>query len=90
MPLAAEGGRIRVALAALCAIALLGVAASVTPPSAHAAFTLAECQGGPTKGEGSSLQATARTGMDVERLLHVLWLRVRRCLDLACPPEVRR
>lgn len=59
-PLAAEGGRIRVALAALCAIALLGIAAAVTPPSAHAAFTLAECQGGPTKGEGSSLQATAQ------------------------------
>ena len=60
LPLAAEGGRIRVALAALCAMALLGIAAAVTPPSAHAAFTLAECQGGPTKGEGSSLQATAQ------------------------------
>jgi hypothetical protein len=59
-PLAAEGGRIRVALATFCAMALLAVVAAVTPPSAHAAFTLNACQGGPTKGEGSSLQATAQ------------------------------
>jgi ABC-type phosphate transport system substrate-binding protein len=59
-PLAAEGGRIRVALATLCAMALLAFAAAATPPSAHAAFTLGTCQGGPTKGEGSSLQATAQ------------------------------
>jgi ABC-type phosphate transport system substrate-binding protein len=59
-PLTAEGGRIRVALAALCAMALLAFAAAATPPSAHAAFTLNACQGGPTKGEGSSLQATAQ------------------------------
>ena len=59
-PLTAEGGRIRVALASLCAMALLAFAAAATPPSAHAAFTLNACQGGPTKGEGSSLQATAQ------------------------------
>jgi ABC-type phosphate transport system substrate-binding protein len=59
-PLTAEGGRIRVALAMLCAMALLAFAAAATPPSAHAAFTLNACQGGPTKGEGSSLQATAQ------------------------------
>lgn len=59
-PLAAEGGRIRVTLATLCAMALLAFAAAATPPSAHAAFTLNACQGGPTKGEGSSLQATAQ------------------------------
>jgi ABC-type phosphate transport system substrate-binding protein len=59
-PLTAEGGRIRVALATLCAMALLAFAAAATPPSAHAAFTLNACQGGPTKGEGSSLQATAQ------------------------------
>jgi hypothetical protein len=59
-PLTAEGGRIRVALATLCAMALLALAAAATPPSAHAAFTLNACQGGPTKGEGSSLQATAQ------------------------------
>ncbi|HEV7938812.1 MAG TPA: hypothetical protein VGP18_12430 [Solirubrobacteraceae bacterium] len=41
-------------------MALLAVAAAATPPSAHAAFTLNACQGGPTKGEGSSLQATAQ------------------------------
>jgi ABC-type phosphate transport system substrate-binding protein len=59
-PLTAESGRIRIALAAFCAMALLAFAAAVTPPSAHAAFTLGACQGGPTKGEGSSLQATAQ------------------------------
>jgi hypothetical protein len=59
-PLTAEGGRIRVALATLCAMALLAVAAASTPPAAHAEFTLNACQGGPTKGEGSSLQATAQ------------------------------
>jgi ABC-type phosphate transport system substrate-binding protein len=59
-PLAAEGGRFRVAVATLCTMALLALAAAATPPSAHAAFTLGACQGGPTKGEGSSLQATAQ------------------------------
>ena len=59
-PLTAEGGRIRVALATLCAMALLALAAAATPPAAHAEFTLNACQGGPTKGEGSSLQATAQ------------------------------
>ncbi len=49
LPLTAEGGRIRVALATLCAVALLAFAAAATPPSAHAAFTLNACQGGPAK-----------------------------------------
>jgi hypothetical protein len=60
LPLAAEGGRIRVALAMLCAMAALALAAAATPPSAHAAFTISECHGSAVEGEGSSLQATAQ------------------------------
>jgi hypothetical protein len=60
LPLAAEGGRIRVALAALCTAAILSVVAVAVAPPAHAAFTIAECHGSAVKGEGSSLQATAQ------------------------------
>ncbi|MFZ1155159.1 MAG: hypothetical protein WAN93_09670, partial [Solirubrobacteraceae bacterium] len=60
LPLAAEGGRIRVALAALCAMVAVAFVAAVATPSAHAAFTIAECHGSAVKGEGSSLQATAQ------------------------------
>jgi ABC-type phosphate transport system substrate-binding protein len=60
LPLAAEGGRIRVALAALCTAAMLAVVLATVAPPAHAEFTIAECHGSATKGEGSSLQATAQ------------------------------
>ncbi len=60
LPLAASRGRIHVALATLCAAALLALAAAAAPQSAHAAFTIAACHGAATKGEGSSLQATAQ------------------------------
>ncbi|HTA15862.1 MAG TPA: hypothetical protein VK781_13485 [Solirubrobacteraceae bacterium] len=60
LSVAAEGGRIRVALAAFCAVLALGLATAVAPPSAHADFTIAACHGSAVKGEGSSLQATAQ------------------------------
>jgi ABC-type phosphate transport system substrate-binding protein len=60
LPLAAPRGRIHVALATLCAAALLALAAAAAPQSAHAAFTITACHGAATKGEGSSLQATAQ------------------------------
>jgi ABC-type phosphate transport system substrate-binding protein len=59
-PLTAERGRIRVALAALCAMAALALAA-VVAPSAHAAFAIPACSGSAIKGEGSSLQKVAQT-----------------------------
>lgn len=59
LPVAAERGRIRVALTALCAtIAMVVLAAAV--PSAHAAFTVAHCQGAPVEGQGSSAQNEAQ------------------------------
>jgi ABC-type phosphate transport system substrate-binding protein len=60
LSLTAERGRIRVALAALCAMAALAVVATVTPPAAHAEFSLKPCEGGTVQGEGSSLQAAAQ------------------------------
>jgi ABC-type phosphate transport system substrate-binding protein len=60
LPPTAESGRIRVALAALCTMALLAVVATVTPPAAHAEFSLKACEGGTIQGEGSSLQAAAQ------------------------------
>jgi hypothetical protein len=59
-PLAVEHGRIRTALAALCVMVALAVAATVTTSAAHADFALQPCQGGATQGEGSSLQKTAQ------------------------------
>jgi hypothetical protein len=60
LPLTAEGGRIRVALAALCAMAIVVVALATAPPQAHAAFALNKCEGSEITGEGSSLQVTAQ------------------------------
>jgi hypothetical protein len=60
LPVAAEGGRLRVALAALCAAALMAVAAVAAPSPAHAAFTVAHCQGAPVEGQGSSAQNEAQ------------------------------
>jgi hypothetical protein len=60
LPLTVEHGRIRVALAMLCAVAALAVLATVAPSPAHAAFTLEKCQGGEITGEGSSLQKLAQ------------------------------
>lgn len=60
-PLTAGRGRIRVALAALGAVAALVAAAAVAPLSAHAAFAIPACGGSAVKGEGSSLQKVAQT-----------------------------
>jgi len=60
LPLTIEHGRIRAALAALCAMAVVAALAAVAPSSAHAAFTLERCQGGEVTGEGSSLQKLAQ------------------------------
>jgi ABC-type phosphate transport system substrate-binding protein len=60
LPLTAERGRIRAALAALCAMVALAVVAAAAPPSAHAAFALKACEGGPVQGEGSSFQRVAQ------------------------------
>jgi hypothetical protein len=60
LPLAAESGRIRVALAAFCAMAVVVVALAAAPPQAHAAFALNKCEGSEITGEGSSLQVTAQ------------------------------
>jgi ABC-type phosphate transport system substrate-binding protein len=60
LPLTAERGRIRAALAALCAMVALAVLAAAAPPSAHAAFALKACEGGPVQGEGSSFQRVAQ------------------------------
>ena len=59
LPLTAERGRIYVALAALCTVAALALAA-MSPQSAHAEFTLKACEGGPVQGEGSSFQNAAQ------------------------------
>jgi ABC-type phosphate transport system substrate-binding protein len=60
LPVVAEGGRLRVALAALCAMALIALAAVAAPPSAHAAFTIERCKGAPVEGQGSSAQKEAQ------------------------------
>lgn len=60
LPLTAQGGPIRAAVAALCAVVALAAAASVAPPSAHASFTIPACGGSAVQGEGSSLQAVAQ------------------------------
>lgn len=59
LPAAAERGRMRVALAALCA-AIASIALMAAVPSAHAAFTVAHCQGAPVEGQGSSAQNEAQ------------------------------
>ena len=59
-PLAAEGGRIRAAVAALCAVTALVIAAAAAPPSAHASFTIEPCHGTAIQGEGSSFQKVAQ------------------------------
>ncbi len=59
-PLAAEGGRIRAAVAALCAVTALVIAAAAAPPSAHASFTIEPCHGSAIQGEGSSFQKVAQ------------------------------
>lgn len=61
LPLTAEGGRIRAAVAALCAALVVAVAATVAAPAAHAEFTIAPCHGSAIQGEGSSLQKVAQT-----------------------------
>jgi hypothetical protein len=60
LPLIVERGRIRVVLAALCAMAVLVVTAAASPPQAHAAFALNKCEGAEVQGEGSSLQKNAQ------------------------------
>jgi ABC-type phosphate transport system substrate-binding protein len=60
LPLTADGGRIRMALAVLSAVVALATVASVAPPSAHASFTIPACGGTAVQGEGSSLQAVAQ------------------------------
>jgi hypothetical protein len=60
LPLTADRGRIRAALAALCAMAVVVVALAASPPQAHAAFALNKCEGSEITGEGSSLQVTAQ------------------------------
>jgi ABC-type phosphate transport system substrate-binding protein len=60
LPLIAHRGRARAALAALCAVIAVAVAAGSAPPSAHAAFTIAKCGGSAVQGEGSSLQKVAQ------------------------------
>jgi ABC-type phosphate transport system substrate-binding protein len=60
LPMAAERGRIRVALAALCAVVIVALAAVTAPPSAHAAFTIEHCKGAPVEGQGSSAQKEAQ------------------------------
>jgi ABC-type phosphate transport system substrate-binding protein len=63
-PLTAEGGPIRVVLAALCTMAVLAVVAVGSPTAAHASITACE-NGAPTGGvetigiQGSSLQKSA-------------------------------
>ena len=57
--LTAERGRIYAAVAALCTVAALALAA-MSPQSAHAEFTLKPCEGGPVQGEGSSFQNAAQ------------------------------
>jgi hypothetical protein len=59
-PLTAERGRIRAVVTALCAVAVMAAVAVVTPPAAHAAFTIAPCNGSAIQGEGSSLQKEAQ------------------------------
>jgi len=59
LPSAVERGRIHLALAALCAVAAVMVAAGA-PTVAHADFTLKRCEGGPVQGEGSSFQNAAQ------------------------------
>jgi hypothetical protein len=54
-----RSGRLRVVAAALTVTGLLALAAG-SPTSAHAAFTLSACEGGPVQGEGSSLQKGAQ------------------------------
>jgi ABC-type phosphate transport system substrate-binding protein len=60
LPLIADGGRIRVALAAICAAIALAALAGMAPQSAHASFTIPACGGSAVQGEGSSLQAVAQ------------------------------
>ncbi len=59
LPLTAERGRIYAAVAVLCTMAALALAV-LSPPSAHAEFTLKPCEGGPVQGEGSSFQNAAQ------------------------------
>ena len=59
LPVAAERGRIHLALAALCAVAAVVLAAG-SPSVAHAEFTLQRCEGGTVQGEGSSFQNAAQ------------------------------
>jgi ABC-type phosphate transport system substrate-binding protein len=60
LPLTAESGRIRAALAALCAVTLLVIAAATATPSAHASFTISHCHGAAIEGQGSSAQKEAQ------------------------------
>jgi ABC-type phosphate transport system substrate-binding protein len=60
LPVAAEGGRIRIVLAMLGAMALIAVAAASAPSAAHAAFTIEKCKGAPVEGQGSSAQKEAQ------------------------------
>jgi hypothetical protein len=60
LPLTIEHGRIRTALAVLCAMAALIVVAAAVPTQAHAAFALNKCEGAEVEGEGSSLQKVAQ------------------------------
>ncbi len=60
LPLTAESGRIRAAVAALCAVAVLVAVAAAAPPSAHASFTVPKCGGSAIQGEGASFQKVAQ------------------------------
>jgi hypothetical protein len=69
-PLIAERGRIRVALAALCAIAAIAIAAAAVPTQAHAAFALNKCEGAEIQGEGSSLQKVAQLNFWIPQIFN--------------------
>jgi ABC-type phosphate transport system substrate-binding protein len=60
LPLTANSGHIRLALAAFCAMVALAVVVGVAPQSARASFTVPVCGGSAVQGEGSSLQAVAQ------------------------------
>ncbi len=60
LPMTAEGGRIRIAVAALCAVAALLLLAVSLPAPAQAEFTIAKCDGAPVAGQGSSAQKEAQ------------------------------
>jgi ABC-type phosphate transport system substrate-binding protein len=76
LPMAADGGRIRVVLAAFCTMAVMAIVAAGSPAPAHAA--LLACEGGKPTGEtaatevlGSSLQKTAQeTFWDTTQIYH--------------------